>query len=443
VQTPETSTVTTSRYTTSHTLFERSKKALAGGISSPVRLLFPERLFLREALGPRVWDVDGNEYIDYALAWGVLILGHCHPRLVEALRRQAERPQIYGAQHELEYEAAERVQRLVPCAERVAFTSSGTEAVQLALRLARAFTGRNLILKFEGHFHGWVDSVLLSHHNTSEELGPVEEPRAALCSKGQVPNASENVITAQWNDLLSVQRVFAKHGSSIAAVIAEPVLVNSGAIMPEPGLLEALRRLTQDYGSLLIFDEIITGFRIALGGAQSFFGITPDLATFGKAIGGGVALSSVVGRKEIMEQIAGGGVAFGGSYNGNPVSLAVAMATLDELARDGGAGLRQANALGSQLMEGLRSAAKDTGIPLLITGFGTAFSMHFTTRPQPRSYRDTLHDDKVALATFLRLALEEGLLLLPDGRIYVSPVHTERELHETLRAARTVFQRMR
>lgn len=436
------SAVTTNRYATSHALLERSRQALAGGISSPVRLHFPELLFLREALGPRVWDVDGNEYIDYSLAWGLLILGHCHPQVVEALRRQVQLPHIYGAQHELEYLVAEKVQQLVPCAERVAFTSSGTEAVQLALRLARAFTNRALVMKFEGHYHGWVDSVLLSYKNTLDELGPLEQPRTVPGSKGQVPDSTQNVVTAEWNNLASVERVFKACGASLAAVIAEPVLVNSGALMPEPGFLTALRRLTQEHGALLVFDEVITGFRIALGGAQAALGVTPDLATFGKAIGGGVTLSAIAGRKEIMEQIAGGGVVYGGSYNGNPIALAASKATLDELARDGEAALVRANQLGTQLMDGLRSAAKEVGVPLLITGFGTAFSLHFTAGAQPRSYRDTLRDDKAALARFLRLALDEGLFLLPDGRVYTSVVHTERDIQETVVAARRAFRKM-
>jgi glutamate-1-semialdehyde 2,1-aminomutase len=442
-QTQDSRTVTTERYATSHALLERSRQALAGGISSPVRLDFPELLFFRDALGPRLWDVDGNEYIDYSLAWGLLILGHRHPRLVEALRHQAGLPHVYGAQHELEYAVAEKVQQLVPCAERVAFTSSGTEAVQLALRLARAFTGRALVMKFEGHYHGWVDSILLSYKNALEELGLPGEPRTALCSKGQVPNSTENVVTAEWNNLASVERVFKKHGRSLAAVIAEPVAVNSGALMPEPGFLAALRRLTQEQGALLIFDEVITGFRIGLGGAQAAFGITPDLATFGKAVGGGLPLSVIAGRKEIMEQIAGGGVAYGGSYNGNPIVLTVAKATLDELSGEGGAALGRANQLGTRLMDGLRSAAKEAGVPLLIAGFGTAFSMHFTASPQLRSYRDTLRDDKPMLARFLRLALDEGLWLLPDGRVYTSAVHTEREIEETVAAARRAFARLR
>jgi glutamate-1-semialdehyde 2,1-aminomutase len=269
------------RYAKSRAMLERARQSLAGGVSSPFRAKLPVPLYFEDGCGPRLRDVDGNEYIDYALAWGPLILGHRHPRLVEAVRRQSGKPHIYGAQHELEYLVSEKVQSMVPCAERVIFTSSGSEAVQAALRLARAHTGRNLVVKFEGHYHGWLDSVLLSYHPEADQLGPADRPRVAPGSKGQVPNAAENVLVAPWNDLGFLEKLFAGHADGIAAVITEPVLCNSGSLMPEPGFLEGLRALATANGALLIFDEIITGFRIAPGGAQSSFGVIPDLATFG------------------------------------------------------------------------------------------------------------------------------------------------------------------
>jgi glutamate-1-semialdehyde 2,1-aminomutase len=398
-------------------------------------------LYFRSGRGSRLWDVDGNEYIDYVLAWGPLILGHCHQRLVEAAVSRATLPHIYGAQHELEYEVSERIQRLVPCAERVMFTSSGSEAVQAALRLARAHTGRNLVVKFEGHYHGWMDSVLVSYHPAPDEIGLTESPRSVLGSGGQVANCVENLLIAPWNDLAPLQRLLSQLRGAVAAIITEPVLCNSGSIMPEPGYLEGLRSLANEHGALLVFDEIITGFRMGSGGAQSWFGVTPDLATFGKALGGGFTLSAITGRKDIMELIADGVVAFGGTFNGNPISLAAAKATIDELCRDDDAALRHANRMGAMLMQGMRDAAREQSVPLVVTGFGAALSVHFSSTDRMRCYRDFLRCDESLRGWFLRQMLEEGILMLPDGRMYVSAAHSLEDIETTIRAARRVLSR--
>lgn len=426
----------------SRELLERARQSLAGGVSSPFRAKFPVPLYFRGGCGSRLEDEDGNWYIDYTLAWGPAILGHCHPKLVEALRQAAERPLIYGAQHRLEIEVAERIQAAVPCAERVAFTSSGSEAVQLALRLARAYTGRNLVLKFEGHYHGWMDSVLLSHHPASEEIGTLESPHVVPESRGQVPNAIENVLVLPWNRADLVERAFSQRGKEIAAVIMEPVLCNSGGILPAPGYLASVKDIAHRCGALLIFDEIITGFRMALGGAQAVFGVVPDLATFGKAVAGGAPLSVVAGRREIVELMAGGGVSFGGTFNGNPVSLAAAAATLEELARDNGIALAEANRRGRVLMEGIGAAAARRGMSVLPSGFGSAFAVHFTARTHLEHYRDVLDDDKERLAAFLLELLRLGVYALPDGRFYVSAAHSDEDIEETLEAVDQAFQRM-
>jgi glutamate-1-semialdehyde 2,1-aminomutase len=410
------------RWRKSRELLGRARGSLAGGVSSPFRAKAPVPLYFEDGCGCRLRDTDGNEYIDYALAWGPLILGHRHPALVAAMTRAASRPHIYGAQHELEIEVAEGVQRIVPCAERVAFTSSGSEAVQLALRLARAFTGRTKILKFEGHYHGWMDSALVGYRATGLE------------SRGQVPNALENVVVAEWNDLPSVAALLDRH--EIAAVICEPVLCNSGCIMPEPGFLQALRDLTGRQRALLVFDEIITGFRIAPGGAQEYFGVTPDLATLGKALAGGLPLSAVVGRAEILEQMISGGVSFGGTFNGNPVSLAASAATLSTLTPEL---LAAANRRGERLRVGIKEILARRRIPAQITGFGTAFSLHFTQRDVLRTYRDALEDDTSMLRRFLETALGAGLWLLPDGRWYTSAVHEEGDIDRTLEIAELAF----
>ncbi len=429
----------TRSWTRSRALLEKARQSLAGGVSSPFRAKFPVPLYFSGGRGARLTDVDGNEYIDYVLAWGPMILGYAHPAVVDAVRRAAEGPHSYGQQHELEIAVAEQICAAVPCAERVAFTSSGSEAVQLALRLARAFTGRPLILKFEGHYHGWMDSTLWSYHPRREQVGPAETPCVVAGSAGQVANAADNVLIAPWNQIEVLEAILKDRGSEVAAIIMEPVLCNSGCLLPTAGYLEAVHDLCRQHGALLIFDEVITGFRMALGGAQAFYGVTPDIATFGKAVGGGLPLSVVAGRGEILDRMFTGGVAFGGTFNGNPLSLAAANATLSELDRGNSALLQQANQLGRDLMNGLRDASRKHGLPLQLTGFGTAFSMHFTARPELLNYRDTLDDDAALLQRVLAAALAEGIHLIPDGRLYVSAAHTPRDIAETVAAFDRAF----
>jgi glutamate-1-semialdehyde 2,1-aminomutase len=420
------------KWENSRRLLERAAKSLAGGVSSPFRVKAPVPLYFRNGCGARLEDVDGNEYIDYVLAWGPMILGYRHPAIVEAMRRHADLPTDYGAQHELEFAVSEQIQSMMPCAELVAYTSSGSEACQIAFRLARAFTGRDLILKFEGHYHGWIDGALISYKPSAAQTGPV------LGSRGQVPNAVENVAVAPWNDFAALERAVEAHDGRIAAIAMEPVLCNSGCIFPGDRYLQKVRELCDARGILLYFDEVITGFRLALGGAQQFYGVTPDLATFGKAVGGGAPLSGVAGRREILMQMYEG-VSFGGSFNGNPVSLASSHATLTELARDNGAALVHAHAMGRRLIDGIREIVHHRGLPVLVSGFDNAFAIHFTEKAELRDYRDTLADDPELLRRFLYRALEEGLHIVPDGRMYVSAVHTPRDIEETLTRLEAVF----
>ena len=430
------------RWDRSRALLGRAQRSLPHGVSSPFRAAAPVPLYFVDARGARLTDVDGNEYVDFGLAWGPLILGHAHPGMVEALIEAAARPHIYGAQHELEPEVCERIQRLVPCAERVALTSSGSEAVQLAFRLARAKTGRPAILKFEGHYHGWMDSALLSYKPAAEFAGPREGPETVPGSLGQVANAAENAVAACWNSLDLLEAALGRHRGRIAAVVMEPVLCNSGCLRPREGYLEGVRELCARHGALLIFDEVITGFRIALGGAQEFFGVTPDIATLGKALGGGVPISAVAGRAEIMELVRPGSVSFGGTFNGNPLSLAGASACLDRLAQNEGEALDRADRAGGRIIDAVRSHGQRYGIELAITGFGAAFAVHFTSREELHEYRDTLDDDRDTLAAFLGIALEEGLHLLPDGRFYVSAAHTERDVDDAIDALDRTFRRL-
>ncbi|MBS1830372.1 MAG: aspartate aminotransferase family protein [Acidobacteria bacterium] len=426
----------------SRAMLQRSRQSLAGGVSSPFRAKAPVPLFFDDGKGAHLWDVDGNQYIDYQLAWGPMILGYSHPAMVAALKQQVEKPLSYGAQHPLEFTVAEKIQQMVPCAERVAFTSSGSETVQLAHRLVRACTRRPKILKFEGHYHGWMDGALHSYKPQENETGPLEAPSSVSGSRGQVANAADNVVVSPWNNLELLSRILQAHPNEIAGIFLEPVLCNSGCLMPEPGYLEGVQSLAREHGCLLVFDEVITGFRIHTGGAQKHFGITPDLATFGKAVGGGVPLSVVAGKAELMEQMFTGGVVFGGTFNGNPFSLAGANVCLDELSRDDGAALRHANRMGERLMDGIRSLAAQHGVALQVTGFGTAFYLHFTTLPELRDYRDTLKDNRDLLQRFLLAALGEGVILVPDGRVYVSAVHTEQDIAATLERLGRAFAKL-
>jgi glutamate-1-semialdehyde 2,1-aminomutase len=430
------------RWSQSRSLLERSRRSLAGGVSSPFRAKAPVPLFLADAQGSRMTDVDGNCYIDYALAWGPLILGHRHPSVVAAVREQADRPHIYGAQHELEYQVAELIQKLVPCAERVAFTSSGSEAVQIVLRLARAFTGRRLIVKFEGHYHGWMDSVLLSYKPSAAQLDHAVPGESIPGSPGQVANAADNVLVLPWNDADKLAALLEQRGTEVAGIITEPVLCNSGCIQPAPGFLERIAALARKHGALLIFDEVITGFRRDIGGAQKFYNVIPDLATLGKAIGGGLPLSAIVGRGEVMEIMFTRGVSFGGTFNGNPLSLAASLATLNELSREDGQQLRSTNLLGERLKCGITSAAGKHGLNLLVTGFGAAFALHFTQQAQLRDYRDALGDDASLLQRCWLECLREGLHLVPDGRMYLSTVHNEGDAAQTIAAFDQVFSRL-
>ncbi len=411
--------------------FERSNRSLAGGVSTGLRRSArPYPLFFSRGEGPRMVDVDGNAYLDFALAWGPLILGHNPPEVSEAIRRQAALGTTFGAQHELEYEVAERLVAAVPCADLVCYANSGTEIVQGALRLARAVTGRPRYLKFEGHYHGWDDSVLVSYHPRADEIARFDGEPVPV-GEGQLPGPA---VVAEWNDCASVARAFKAHGREISAIVCEPLLANSGSIPPEPGFLEFLRRVTRESGALLIFDEVITGFRLAYGGAQERYGVLPDLATFAKAVGGGTPLSVLGGRREYMEKIAGGSVVHAGTLNGNPISLAAAKAALDLLAAKGTEGYAALRCRAERLREGLESTLGARGFSVSTCGDGPVFSLAFAARP-PRNYRETLCASQQLYSDFALAMLDEGVLLLPDGRWYVSFAHRDADIDETLAAA--------
>jgi glutamate-1-semialdehyde 2,1-aminomutase len=412
--------------------FERSSRSLAGGVSTGLRRSArPYPLFFHRGEGSRMVDVDANVYLDYTLAWGPLILGHAPPEVTDAVRRQVELGATFGAQHDLEYEVAERLIAAIPCADLVGYANSGTEIVQVALRLARAITGRSKYLKFEGHYHGWDDTVLLSYHPSREEI---ERAQGRPVPAGAGQRADGTAVIAEWNDPAGVERVFATHGAEISAVICEPLLANSGSIPPAPGFLEFLRKVTSEHGALLIFDEVITGFRLAYGGAQERYGVLPDLATFAKAVGAGTPLSVLAGRREHMEKIAAGTVTHAGTLNGNPLSLAAAKAALDVLAARGAEGYELLRCRAGRLRSGLEAILRAKGFPVSTCGDGAVFSVSLTATP-PRNYRDTLAAPRGLYQDFALAMLDEGVLVLPDGRWYLSFAHTDADIDRTLEAA--------
>jgi glutamate-1-semialdehyde 2,1-aminomutase len=423
------------RYAGSIAAFERASQALAGGVSSNFRAGGqPVPLFFERGDGAHLIDVDGNDYVDYVLGMGPGILGHAPAAVVRAVRDQAQRGQLFAGQTLAEIELAERFTATVACAERVRFGSSGTEMVQLALRLARAATGREVIAKFEGHYHGWLDPVLASVAPPLEDAGPADAPLVHLPSVGQLASSADHVVVLPWNDPAAVERMFSGPGRErIAALILEPILCNTGVIPPEPGFLEAVRRLTSANGSILIFDEVITGFRVALGGAQQVTGVTPDLAVFAKAMGSGFPIAALAGSREVME-LTSKGVLHGGTYNANTSSVAAANATLEALGANDGAAYGHITRMGTRLMDGLRGHAARRGSDLIVQGLAAAFNTTFGRGPV-RDYRSYAATDRARQARFLRALQDRGVRVTSRGTWFLSAAHDDADIERTLEAA--------
>lgn len=373
--------------------------------------------------GARLTDVDGHDYVDYALAYGPMLLGHSSEPVLEAVRRQLSLGLAYGASHLLEAEAAEAVCRTVPCAELCVFSNSGSEAVHTAIRIARAATGRMKVVKFLGHFHGWLDPLA---------VGTPGHAAKDLATKGQDPLASASVSVCRWNDLAALEAVL---DDDVAAVIMEPVAINGGCFMPEPGYLEAVRALTKAAGALLVFDEVITGFRVALGGAQERSGVIPDLAVLGKALGSGFPISAVCGRGEVLEEVASGRVAHIGTFNLNPVCASAVVASIGELERTASDLYPRLEATGAALADLLVVEAGQAGLPLVVNQFGGAAYAFWSSEPV-RSYEDALTADGQAYRGFAEALLDEGVHVIPRGLLYVSAAHGESELERTRQAVR-------
>jgi len=420
-------------------LTERALRVLAGGVSSDARRLPNGLFFVDSAQGAYITDVDGNRYIDYVLGQGPAVLGHSAAVVADAVSAQVRRGVTYSAQHLAEIELAETLCRLIPGAERVRFNSVGSEAVHGALRLARGHTGRRKICKFEGHYHGWFDPVLYSVHPEIDSAGPAESPYVVAGTGGQQLSSSSDLLVAPWNDLAAFEAVLGDHAEDIAAVILEPILCNTGVIMPEPGFLAGVQELCRRIGALLIFDEIITGFRLAPGGAQEYLGITPDLSTFGKAMAGGMQLSALVGRADIMDDIASGRVAHAGTFNSHPVAVAAAQATVKVLDEQRESVYPTLFSLGTRLANGLRDAAAAAGVSLLVDGPGPVIQTYITDARHVRNYRDFAATDRKAMTRLHGLLMDRGVNIVPRGLWFLSTAHTADDIDETVAIAADAF----
>ena len=432
----------TLQFSRSRFLWERSRQSLAGGVSSNVRAGAETPLFFEYARGAHLYDVDGNNYLDYVIGQGPMLLGHTPEPVMDAVQDALQRGQLFAGQHELEILLSEKLQSLIPCAEMVRYSNSGSEIVQAALRLARAYTGREKIVKFEGHYHGWFDNVLVSVQPPLDAAGPRHAARPVAASAGQASRALEDVVVLPWNDLALFEKRVHQQGDEIAAVIMEPVMCNTGCILPVEGYLEGVRGICSRHGIVLIFDEIITGFRLGLSGAQGYFGVTPDLATFGKAMASGFALSCLAGRRELMELIAQGRVNHSGTFNSNVAAMAAAYATLEELERDEGRIYGHLFDLGQSLMEGIRALARKKGTDVLVQGLGPMFHLAFTDQPVIVDYRSYLESDQARYRKLADLLLAAGIRVLDRGLWYLSATHEPWDIEFTLERLESIWDRV-
>lgn len=431
------------QYKESAQLLERAKQVLASGVSSEFRKYnHPHAIFYTHGQGSYVYDVDGNEYLDFTLSQGPLIVGHSHPHVVSEVAAYAATGQLYAGQHLKEVALAEKLNELIPSAELMRFCLDGSTAVQTALRIARSKSGRQKFIRFEGHYHGWLDNVAWGISAPSTEaLGNRESPVAVPWSQGLAEGSRDEFIILPWNDLHAVRSILAECHQDIAALITEPVMCNSGCIPPADGFLPGLRDLCSEYGVALIFDEVITGFRLGMGGAQEYFGVIPDLSVFAKAMASGYPISAVVGKREWMEEVVSARVIHAGTMNSGNASVAAALATIEVLERDPDAHARLF-ALGQRLMDGLRNAGRKAGQNLLVQGMGPMFVTAFTSVPQLRDFRDTLTADKEKLGRFVASLHDRGIRVIGRGLWYVSAVHTEREIDRAVGVAEEVLMEL-
>ena len=414
------------RFDSSIELFKSARRLMPGGVSSPVRAISPNPFYTTKAEGPYLWDADGNRIIDYCLAYGPMILGHRHPTIVQAVTDQLQKGWLYGTPSEQEIRLAQRICGLYPSVEMLRFVSTGTEATMAALRVARGATGRDKIIKIEGGFHGAHDSVLIKAGSGATTLGIPD-------SRGVPADTAKNTLQVPYNDLDALEKVLRNFRGMIACLIMEPVLGNIGPILPEEGYLEAVRDLTEEHDVLLIFDEVITGFRLSLGGAQEFFGVKPDMTTLGKIIGGGFPIGIFGGRRDLMEQVApSGGIYQAGTFNGSPVSLASGMATLDVLEKEDV--LAKLNGIGDEMRRALQEIVDDLKLGYSVVGIASMFKIFFG--PLPHNYDQALKCDKAGYLAFFRRMLDSGIFLTPSQyeTDFISAAHSNEVIETTLEA---------
>ena len=424
-------------------LFERAQKTIPGGVNSPVRAFRQvggTPRFVSRAKGAYFWDAEDKRYIDLIMSWGPMIVGHAHPEVVEAVQKAAETSFSYGAPTEGEIELAERICALMPSVEQVRMVSSGTEATMSALRLARGYTGRDLIIKFEGCYHGHADSLLVKAG--SGLLTFADSTQNAPSSSGVPQDVVKHTLVLPYNDVAAIEEVFKKQGDQIAAVIIEPIAGNMNLIQPSKEFLSAIRNLTHQYGSVLIYDEVMTGFRVALGGAQSLQGVTPDLTCLGKVMGGGMPMAAFGGKKEIMSKLAPlGGVYQAGTLSGNPVAVASGLKTLEIISREGFYECLTGQT--AKLMAGLKQAADQVGIPFAVDSVGGMFGFYFTNQI-PTTFEAVTKSDIEAFKKFFHLMLDEGVYLAPSAYEagFTSIAHDNEVVNAIIAAAKTSFKKL-
>ncbi len=417
--------------------FNQAQKFIPGGVNSPVRAfkgVGGDPVFFSKAKGAYVWDTDGKQYIDYVASWGPMILGHAHPEVIETVKETAEHGLSFGAPTELETQMAELICQIMPSIELVRMVSSGTEATMSAIRLARGFTGRDTIVKFEGCYHGHSDSLLVKAGSGALTLGVPSSPGVPAC-------LAEHTLTLAYNDLQQVEDVFTKMGDKIACIIVEPVAGNMNCIPPVDGFLQGLRKVCDAHGAVLIFDEVMTGFRTALGGAQSVYGVKPDLTTLGKVIGGGMPVGAFGGRRDIMEYIAPLGPVYqAGTLSGNPVAMAAGLKTLQLISADGffESLAKKVDALTGGILE----KAKAAGTPMTANTVGGMFGLFFSDADNVTNFEQVSQCDVERFKPFFHGMLEQGVYLAPSAYEagFVSTMHTDEDIQKTIEAAGTVLE---
>lgn len=433
----------------SRRLFQRTKDVLIEGSSSSSRgpVNFGEYpIFIERGKGSRITDVDGNEYIDWMMGFGALPLGHADPRVSEAIAFAAQTGAHFASATEIEVEVAEAIQQIVPNAERVRFANTGTEAVMAAVRLARGVTGRPKLLKFEGHYHGWYDDLLVSSNPMPlPALGLKSDPVKIADSSGLNRHALDDTIVVPWNDRDALLRAIENHPGQIAAIITEGVMTNMGVVAPEAGFLEAVQRLSKDHGILFVLDETVTGFRIAPGGCQERYGLAPDIVTFGKALGCGLPVAAFVGRAEIMDALAWGGVLHYGTQNGSRIGMYAAQANLRSLMQDNGAMFRHIDRMAKLLCEGMTAMFAEKKVPAIVQRVGPIFQIMFTRLEAIRNYREFCsHVDREAYRKLVWKLFKHGVYMTPAATLHsiATGAHTEEDVNLTLRAVEQALEEL-